>query len=803
LRLVDAAGQLYNSGWVGCWRDNLACMRKLILKACLIMMAFSLRVSTCVEAQSPSVIPIPLSTVEKPGSLRIHSGEVVSYDAGDAEAKFSAEHFVDLVARTRGIKLVAVAGKKDAAIEIVRSGIAGIPRSNEDYDVDVSPSRVTISAWSDAGLFYGTVTLWQLMTATDAESGPAELHCMHIHDEPQLKWRGIMLDSARHMQSIEFIRQLIDWMSLEKLNVLHWHLTDDQGWRLEIKRYPKLTTVGAWRQLYSPTGQMGGPAGITKEELRYGGYYSQAQVRALVAYARQRNVMIVPEIEMPGHATAALAAYPEYGSTKTPPTAPSSKHGILPNLYNVNEDTFAFIDNILLEVMELFPSPYIHIGGDEAVKDQWKASPEIQAKMKALGVANEDQLQSYFVKRVDAFITAHGRHTLGWDEILQGGLAPGAAVMSWHGVQGGMDAAKSGHDAVLASTRPLYLNYRQSDLRDEAPGRWALNTLENVYNFNPSPSTLTAEQKAHILGVEGSLWTEYVIDPPRIEWMVFPRAAALGEIGWSSTDHRNWNDFLVRMVAENHRFRELGINFDPAIFRVRSTEKIVSGMPEMRNEKVQVTLSNQANFAEIHYTTDGSAVTAESPKYETSLMVALPARLRAAAFEGKMLDGSELDRKLDSDTVRLRMSPELTLCSTSPVIGMEQDPPQPSARPVSLANYQHPCWIYKDADLSTARSISAGVMSLPYLFAERSPTPPTGNPVTKSGELEVHLDTCEGKVLTILPFAPAVGRIGVIKLDAALPQTEGTHDLCMKVVRPDVNPLWVVDWVEVDPKLPQ
>jgi hexosaminidase len=268
-----------------------------------------------------------------------------------------------------------------------------------------------------------------------------------------------MLDSARHMQSIAFITNLVDWMALHKLNTLHWHLTDDQGWRLEIKRYPKLTSIGGFRTLASQEGQTDP---VTGKPYIYGGFYTQDQVRALVAYAASRNVTIVPEIEMPGHATAPLASYPELRSDDAPVSAPSNHYGIHPNLYNPTDTSFTFLENVLTEVMELFPSIYIHVGGDEAIKDKWKASPAIQAQMKALGINTEDELQSYFIKRIDTFLTAHHRRTLGWDEILEGGLAPGATVMSWRGIQGGINAAREGHDAILAPTRPLYFNYRQS-----------------------------------------------------------------------------------------------------------------------------------------------------------------------------------------------------------------------------------------------------------------------------------------------------------------------------------------------------
>lgn len=747
------------------------------------------------SAQEPSVIPAPLSAAQAQGVFKIKDGATVSYADGDVEAQFAAEHFVALLERTRGLRLVAkgipAGAPSRAAIALIRTPSAKGTQPDEAYDLNVSPQQATIAASGDAGLYYGTVTLWKMLTSANDLHGPAEFACERIHDAPQMRWRGIMLDSARHMQSIAFIRQLIEWMSLEKLNVLHWHLTDDQGWRLEIKQYPRLTEIGGWRQLASTPGASDE---ATAKSHRYGGYYSQDEVRKLVTYAAQRNVTIVPEIEMPGHASAALAAYPEFGSSPEHLAAPVNGYGIFPNLYNVNDSTFTFIENILTEVMNLFPSPYIHIGGDEAIKDQWEASPKIQARMKQLGIGSEDELQSYFVKRIDTFLTAHQRRTVGWDEILEGGLAKNAAVMSWHGVKGGIEAAEQGHDAILTPVLPLYFNYRQSDAADEAPGRFVLHTLADVYTFNPTPAELTGEQRSHILGIEACLWTEYVITDDRDAWMLFPRAAALAELAWSAPERRNWNDFLERLVTEMHRYRALGIGFDPAAFRVRSVE-----MLEANGARVNVRLENQTNFGTLRYTTDGSAVTPSSKQYEGALDLALPAHVRAAAFFDGEIPGSAIDRQLNALSVRTRYSQELTMCSNNPVVAMEPDPPQHD-RPVALVNYINPCWIYKAADLNDVTGISVGVFDIPYVFHDRGGAAPTlGQPHTAHGEVEVHLDTCEGKLVATLPLGPATGRAGVTPLSTALEDMNGVHDLCLKVVRPEVNPLWALDWVQLEP----
>lgn len=775
-------------------RTTQRCRRTILaLTGCLLGGALSN--APALRAQKPlAVIPAPLAVSQQSGSIEVHDGAVVSYPAGDTAAEFDAQHLADLLQRTRHLRLVPESsGKAGSTALIVLTRTApqqGTAEPDESYNLDVSPDKVVISAAGDAGLYYGTVTLWQMLT-TGQWTGPAFLQCVRIHDAPQLRWRGLMLDSARHMQSMEYIRQLIDRMSLEKLNVLHWHLTDDQGWRLEIKRYPRLTEIGAWRELRTPDLTMT-PAEVRSHH--YGGYYRQAEVRDLVAYAARRNVMIVPEIEMPGHATAALAAYPQFGSSPDPVKGPANEYGIFPNLYDPSDATFTFLENVLTEVMQLFPSPWIHVGGDEAIKDQWKSSPTIQARMKELGLPNEDAMQSYFIKRIDSFLTAHGRRTIGWDEILQGGLAPNAAVMSWHGIQGAVEASKLGHDAVLTPVRPLYFNYRQSTAADEAPGRFALNTLKNVYDFDPEPSSLSPEQRQHILGVQANLWSEYVITGDRVDWMLYPRTAALAEIAWSAAPNRNWNSFLSRLVDEMHRYQALGIHFDPAAFRIRSEETL---SPDQTH--VLVNLTNQTNYGTVRYTTDGSPVTASSPVYNEPLTLVLPAHLRAAAFSEGEIPDSSVDRHLDGLSVRLRFSQQMKLCTDEPAIAMEPDPPQQNA-PVALTNYFKPCWIYRDADLSGIAKISAGVLPLPYVFRDRNnKLPPLGNPHTPNGELDIHLDTCAGRIVATLPFPSASGHPGVSSLQTEFPGLQGKHDLCITTARPQLNPLWVLDWIQLTP----
>jgi hexosaminidase len=353
-------------------------------------------------------------------------------------------------------------------------------------------------------------------------------------------------------------------MALHKLNVLDWHLTDDQAWRLEIKRYPRLTQVGAWRV---PAGSAAlhdiDPA--TGRPRLYGGYYSQDEVRRIVAYAADRNITVVPEIDMPGHATAAIVAYPQLASIDSPPAAVPSDWGVYPNLFNVEESTFTFLERVLDEVMALFPGPFLHTGGDEAVKDQWRASARVQARMRALGVPNEAALQGYFTARMGRYLAAHGRRLIGWDEILEGGVPADAAVMSWRGVEGAIAAAASGHDTVLSPAPILYLDNRQGSGPDEPPGRGTVISLEDVYRFDPLPGSLTHDAQ-HVLGLQANLWTEHVRTEANAEYMTWPRAAALAEVGWSAPARIDWDSFLTRLATEFSRYRSLGIHYSDDVF---------------------------------------------------------------------------------------------------------------------------------------------------------------------------------------------------------------------------------------------
>jgi hexosaminidase len=467
-------------------------------------------------AQTLPIIPAPAHVEMQAGSLDILHGISVSTTSGRDGSREAKAYLDEFLAKTHGPALKHVAKGKETLVFTARPPHEGKP--DESYMLDIDSHRIRIEAGTPAGFFYAVVSLEQMIDATHGV-----LPAVKIDDEPRFRWRGLMLDSARHIQSEDAVLRILDEMARHKLNVFHWHLTDDQGWRIEIKRYPRLTTIGGFREQTMPSLEPGSktPTG------RYGGFFTQDQIRKIVAYAHARNITIVPEIEMPGHASAALAAYPEFGSAAQPLKDVPVGWGIDPNLYNVDDATFTFLENILIEVMDLFPSEYIHIGGDEAVKDQWKTNATVQAKMRELGLKDENEMQSWFTKRIEAFLNAHGRKLAGWDEILEGGLSPNATVMSWRGTQGALSAVRQGHDAILTPNRPLYFNYRQSDATDETAGRDPVNSLAEVYNFEPAPGTMTPEEQHHILGLQGSIWSEYILTEDRIQHMLFPRSAAV------------------------------------------------------------------------------------------------------------------------------------------------------------------------------------------------------------------------------------------------------------------------------------
>ena len=745
-------------------------------------------------AQGPSVIPNPAAMTPQPGEFMLSAKTSIVVSVNDRQTKRVAQYFSDLVLRTRGVRVPVRTGPpSDGNINFQRTG--GGKSGNEAYQIDATSDRITISARTAHGLFYGGTTLWQLLSSVPG-TGTLVVHAVKIADAPRFAWRGVMLDSARHFQTPEFIRNFIDWMALHKLNVLHWHLTDDQGWRLEIKKYPVLTSVGGFRVPAGPAAQADiDPA--TGKPQQYGGFYTQQTVREIVAFAAERGVTIVPEIEMPGHATVTLVAYPKLGATANPPLVVPADWGIYEYVYNVEDPTFAFLEDVLKEVMTLFPGKYIHVGGDEVAKTQWKESPQVQARMRALGITKLAALQVYFTQRIGRFLQKNGRRLVGWDEILEPGLPPSSVVMSWRGVMGALNAATKGFDTILSPWPTLYFDNRQSSAADEPPGRGRVISIEDVYRFEPMPEKLTPEQQRHVIGLQGNVWTEHIRTDERVGAMTFPRAAAIAEIGWSAPERRDWPDFVKRLATQFGRYDALKIPYADSVFAVRASTQYTP-------TEAMVTLSTQTIFGDIRYTLDGLEPTSTSTRYEGPLRVPLPGALRAATFAGDTRLSRPRSIPLRRELAQRRTSHELKLCSANIDLSLEDDAPVRGPRAVFMLDINNPCWIFPQAQLDSIVGMVAAVGQIPFNFqiGEDLKKIRFATPTTAEGELEIHLGTCDGEIIARLPLAPAVASNAVTVLPpVAIASRPGKHDLCMRFAQrfstPATDPVWALDWINL------
>ena len=502
-----------------------------------------------IAQQKVSIIPQPVSLSMQDGHFTIDKNTSVIFNKNENDLLHAANFFNAFIKDISGENLVYNIKKhKSIYLEIKKTGKIGV----EGYLLDVTPTSIKITANEKAGIIYGMQSLFQTLPQIRTNAA-LEVPCMKILDYPQFKWRGMHLDVCRHFFSPDMIKEYIDLLSEYKFNTCHWHLTDDQGWRLEIKKYPKLTSVGAWR-----ADRRGIPWGESQptqpgEPTTYGGYYTQQQVRDIVAYAKERNITIVPEIEMPGHSEAAIAAYPWLSCTQQPQTTITG--GVYPkniqsNYCPANDSVFIFLENVLTEVMQLFPSKYIHVGGDEVDKTAWKNDPKCQALMKKLGDTSEDQLQSYFIQRIEKFLIANHRKLIGWDEILEGGLAPEATVMSWRGENGGIQAAKMHHDVVMTPGTPLYFDHYQAGPAGEPLAIGGFNTLKMVYDYSPVPKELDPSEAKYVLGAQANVWTEFISSREHLEYMVLPRMLALSEVLWTPKSAKDYTDFYHRLQKQ-------------------------------------------------------------------------------------------------------------------------------------------------------------------------------------------------------------------------------------------------------------
>jgi hexosaminidase len=422
------------------------------------------------------------------------------------------------------------------------------------YRIIINDKKIKLYASSNKGMFYAMQTLLQMFNSVEDIRFPSVV----INDEPSFEWRGMHLDVCRHFFTVEEVKKYIDYLAMYKMNVFHWHLTEDQGWRIEIKRYPKLTEVGAWRN----GSMVGHYREQTFDTVRYGGFYTQEDIKEVVAYATERHITVVPEIEMPGHALAALSAYPEY-SCSGGPFEVAKMWGVFDDVYCAgNDSTFTFIQNIFDEVLNLFPSEYIHIGGDECPKTRWKACDKCQKRIADENLKDEHELQSYFIQRIEKYLNSKGRKIIGWDEILEGGLAPNAAVMSWRGTDGGVAAAKQQHYVVMSPGKPCYFDhYQNPNTKEEPIAIGGLNTLKDVFLYQPVPSSLNATEQTYIMGAQANVWTEYMNSFSHVEYMALPRMAAISEVLWSNKNNRNYEEFIQRLNTNVKLLDKLGVNY--------------------------------------------------------------------------------------------------------------------------------------------------------------------------------------------------------------------------------------------------
>ena len=591
-----------------------------------------------ITQQKISIIPKPVSLTAEEGNFTIDKNTSIIFNAKEIDLHHAAHFFNEYLKNISG-DVLSLNVKKNKSIELLIKKTSTI--GEEGYLLNVSPKSIQIIANTKAGIIYGMQSLFQTLPEIRTNA-TLEVPCMKITDYPAFKWRGMHLDVSRHFFSPEMIKEYIDLLSEYKFNTFHWHLTDDQGWRLEIKKYPKLTSVGAWR-----ADRRGIPWSESKptqpgEATPYGGYYTQEQVKEIVAYAQERNITIVPEIEMPGHSEAAIAAYPWLSCTQQPQTTITGgmyPPGIQSNYCPANDSVFTFLENVLTEVMKLFPSKYIHIGGDEVDKTPWKNDPRCQALLKKLGDTDMEQLQSYFIQRIEKFLIAHHRKLIGWDEILEGGLAPEATVMSWRGENGGIQAAKMKHDVVMTPGTPLYFDHYQAGPAGEPDAIGGFNTLKMVYDYYPIPKELDSTDAKYVLGAQANVWTEFISTREHLEYMVLPRMLALAEGLWTPKSEKNYDDFYDRLQNQFREFDEKGFHYCPGNFTVAIK-------PVSQDGKLSVTLSSEIPGADIYYTTDGSDPDAESNKYTNPVQIDTSLTLKAViVINGKVMGVKPAEQK--------------------------------------------------------------------------------------------------------------------------------------------------------------
>ena len=568
------------------------------------------------SSQQLGLIPMPAQVEVLDGSFALGGKATIAASSKDEK---NVGSFIASFLKGKGVKAKEIS-KKGATITLSINKTADSRFGNEGYALTVNQSGVTITANAGAGLFYGAQTLMQLFPAD--KSAALSVPYVQIVDNPAFKWRGMMLDVSRHMMPVEFVKQYIDMLAQYKINTFHWHLTDDQGWRIEIKKYPKLAEISSKRSgtLVGWYGDYPSMKDFKFDGVEHGGYYTQKQIKEVVAYAAKRYITIVPEIEMPGHSVSVLAAYPEL-ACKPGKYEVATYWGVFDDIVCPTEQTIKFFEDVLSEVIELFPGQYIHIGGDEAPKTVWKESTYVQDLMKREGIEDVEKVQGWFNRRIEDFLKQHNRKLIGWDEILEGGISESATIMSWRGEKGGIEAANHGNDVIMSPTSgAMYFDHAQGKVEYEPKniGRREGNaTLYRVYGYNPVPKEIAADKRQHILGAQANIWTEYIKNPDAVNYTVYPRILALSETLWKPAEAKSWSDFTARMPKHFQKFEAMKLNYRiPEPFGLEKIEKT--------GTEFTITLSTPFEGATIRYTTDGSMPTATSEAYNGPISLKAP-----------------------------------------------------------------------------------------------------------------------------------------------------------------------------------
>ena len=605
-------------------------MNKKLLTGALAAMAFLLPSTAAGQTADFNIIPRPQQVkVSNDAPFTLSAKTVISLGTNNQDMKRNANMLASYIEQATGIRPAVGKGKNGATIILT---IDKTIDNAEGYKLDADAKQIRIAGASAAGVFYGIQTLRKSLPLVNGKASKVSIPAVHITDAPRFAYRGTHLDVSRHFVTADSVRQFIDMLALHNINRFHWHLTDDQGWRIEIKKYPLLTQIGS-KRAQTVIGHNSGKY----DGKPYSGFYTQKQIRDIVKYAADRYITIVPEIDLPGHMQAALAAYPDMGCTGGPYEV-WQKWGVSDNVLCAgNDKTLTFIDNVLKEITQLFPSKYIHVGGDECPKTQWQKCPKCQARIKALnleakdGHSAEERLQSYIITHASNYLKSLGRNTIGWDEILEGGLAEGATVMSWRGESGGIAAAKQHHDVVMTPNSYLYFDYYQSlDKANEPLAIGGYLPLETVYSYEPMPKELTADEARHIIGVQANIWTEYMPTFKQMQYMALPRLAALSEVQWSQPALKDYNSFTNRLTEFTHLYDRLGYNYAKHLYNVAIH---VDSDNKWREILIHMTT---AGNAEIRYTLDGTEPTANSTLYTGAIVLQKSAKIRAAAFrDGK------------------------------------------------------------------------------------------------------------------------------------------------------------------------